>query len=65
MREGWIRFRQEWRMLINMEGLREEGIKAVTMKMKRKEENYGFLNRNILFSIILNLIFILSFKTDS
>ena len=36
MREGWIRFRQEWRIPINMEGLREEEIKSVTMIMKRK-----------------------------
>ena len=42
MREGLIRFRQEWRIQINMEGLRERGIKAVTMIMKRKEEKYGF-----------------------
>ena len=42
MKEGLIRFGQEWRMQINMEGLRERGIKAVTMIMKRKEEKYGF-----------------------
>ena len=42
MKEGLIRFRQEWRMQINMEGLREREIKAVTMIMKRKEEKYGY-----------------------
>ena len=44
-------------MRINMEGLKEEGIKIVTIIMKRKKINMVF-KLNILFCVILNIILI-------